>query len=394
MSKDRDVFICHAGEDKESVVRPLARAIEEHGMTYWLDEKEIGWGESITERVNWGLSNSRCVIVVISAHSIEKPWPTRELNAVLGLEAGTGKVILLPLLVGASSIRETFLERLPLLRDKRYLIWSNDPTSVARALQKQLGRVASPELFGKLEARPEADPLVEASREHRKSRSAANQFFQRAFERSFPGVRGLREFRDPQEISMRLQRLLEETEMSLASGSRLAPIWYWRGGNGAISHFRDLGNGTFLLNYYELPVTRIVASNSGAYYNYFVYVEVGSMPPTGLYPHADSNIEWHRSQGERIFEEYAVYSSGLSTREEYDDGAAFVAGALVDLGGEAELRRRCLDPYNLVIASVGSPINNTGFDYELVERLDAILAGTETVEQLADRIGKLRRIDL
>jgi hypothetical protein len=39
-------FLCHAGEDKEQVVRPLARKLEDTGITCWLDEAEVRWGEN------------------------------------------------------------------------------------------------------------------------------------------------------------------------------------------------------------------------------------------------------------------------------------------------------------------------------------------------------------
>jgi hypothetical protein len=162
-----------------------------------------------------------------------------------------------------------------------------------------------------------------------------------------------------------------------------------------VDSFRELGEGVFLLNSYELPVRRLVAANFGAYYSYFVYLESDALPPIGLYHYGAGELEQRRVSGEKTFEEYAVLdNSTLITRGEYDDGAAFIAGELVDTDGKAELRVRCLDPYNLVIASVGSPINNSSFDFELEELMDAILAGEATVQQLAERIRRLPRIDV
>ena len=81
----RDVFLCHAREDRAPVVRPLATALEQAGISCWYDEAEIRWGDSITQKVNDGLGISRYVIVVLSTAFLEKPWPRRELHAALNI---------------------------------------------------------------------------------------------------------------------------------------------------------------------------------------------------------------------------------------------------------------------------------------------------------------------
>ena len=60
----RDIFICHAGEDKDAVVRPMVEAFTQAGISCWYDEAEIQWGDSVTQKVNEGLSSSRYVVVV------------------------------------------------------------------------------------------------------------------------------------------------------------------------------------------------------------------------------------------------------------------------------------------------------------------------------------------
>lgn len=128
----KDVFLCHASEDKANVVRPLSQALIAANISCWLDEAEIHWGDSITEKVNQGLASSRYVIVVLSEAFLNKNWPKRELNAMLNIEASSGEVKLLPLLVGATDI----LNRLPLLNDKLYLNWQGNPDSIVQELNK------------------------------------------------------------------------------------------------------------------------------------------------------------------------------------------------------------------------------------------------------------------
>lgn len=138
MSK-RDVFICHAGEDKAEVVRPIAAAFDSSDISYWLDEAEILWADSITEKINEGLRISRYVLVVLSKFFLEKPWPQREFNAAMSREAASGEVLALPLLVGDKEVQRAIIDKYPLLADKSYLVWNRDTKTVVNALQKRLG---------------------------------------------------------------------------------------------------------------------------------------------------------------------------------------------------------------------------------------------------------------
>ena len=41
MPMKKDVFICHASEDKDRVTEPLVKAFQNAGITYWYDRAEI-----------------------------------------------------------------------------------------------------------------------------------------------------------------------------------------------------------------------------------------------------------------------------------------------------------------------------------------------------------------
>ena len=151
----RDIFICHAGEDREEVVRPMVEAFGQAGISCWYDEAEIQWGDSITKKVNEGLAMSRYVVVVFSSAFVHKNWPQKELNAVLSQEASTGEVKVLPLLVGSEEEKRQILTQFPLLNDKRYLPWDGDLRSIVNALLPRLGHgeLAGP---GRVSATPPA----------------------------------------------------------------------------------------------------------------------------------------------------------------------------------------------------------------------------------------------
>ena len=107
----KDIFICHASEDKEEVAIPLVKALDDAGITYWYDQAEIKWGDSITQKVNDGLKISRYVVVILSEAFISKNWPQRELNSALNIEASSKEVRVLPLLFGDKRIRNLIIEK-------------------------------------------------------------------------------------------------------------------------------------------------------------------------------------------------------------------------------------------------------------------------------------------
>ena len=61
-----DVFICHASDDKDEFVRPLAKALRSHHLEVWYDEFALDVGDSLREAIDRGLAASRYGIVVLS----------------------------------------------------------------------------------------------------------------------------------------------------------------------------------------------------------------------------------------------------------------------------------------------------------------------------------------
>jgi CheY-like chemotaxis protein len=137
-TKMRDVFICHASEDRETVVNPLVMALEASGITVWQDRAEIRWGDSIVRKIEEGLLVSRYVIAVLSVHSIGKPWPRRELASALSGEISDGVVKVLPLVVGDATQRREILGQMSLQQDKLYEVWSGSPEPVVGRLKERL----------------------------------------------------------------------------------------------------------------------------------------------------------------------------------------------------------------------------------------------------------------
>lgn len=91
--KEYDFFISHAAEDK-NFVRPLAKALKKEGFKVWYDEFELKVGDSLRQKIDYGLANSRYGVVVISNHFINKNWTAYELNGMVTREIDGVKVVL------------------------------------------------------------------------------------------------------------------------------------------------------------------------------------------------------------------------------------------------------------------------------------------------------------
>ncbi len=61
-----DAFICHASEDKDVFVRPLAEKLRESHLEIWYDEFSLKVGDSLRESIDKGLSKCRFGIVILS----------------------------------------------------------------------------------------------------------------------------------------------------------------------------------------------------------------------------------------------------------------------------------------------------------------------------------------
>lgn len=94
--REFDVFISHASEDKQEVVRPLALALREQGLVVWYDEFELKIGDSLRRKIDKGLANSRFGVVVLSKDFIKKGWTNYELDGII-TKANTGEQVVLPI---------------------------------------------------------------------------------------------------------------------------------------------------------------------------------------------------------------------------------------------------------------------------------------------------------
>lgn len=91
-----DVFISHAGEDKEAVALPLADALRAYGLKVWIDKTELRIGDSLRRKIDYGLAHSTFGVVIFSKSFFAKGWPQYELDGIVDLSV-SGKQRMLPI---------------------------------------------------------------------------------------------------------------------------------------------------------------------------------------------------------------------------------------------------------------------------------------------------------
>lgn len=91
-----DVFISYAAEDKDNFVKPLVDALVAKNLKVWYDDFELTLGDSIREKIDYGLGNSKYGVVVLSKAFFEKNWAKNELDALISRQNSEGRKVILP----------------------------------------------------------------------------------------------------------------------------------------------------------------------------------------------------------------------------------------------------------------------------------------------------------
>ena len=137
-----DVFICHASEDKDDFVRPLAERLKQQHLEVWYDEFSLNIGDSLSQKIDEGLSKSKYGIVVLSEHFFKKPWTKRELSGLTSREMVENRGVILPIWHRVSV--EEVLKFSPPLADKMAGSSSDGINNLIRSLVKKIKPVESP----------------------------------------------------------------------------------------------------------------------------------------------------------------------------------------------------------------------------------------------------------
>jgi len=141
-----DAFICHASEDKDAFVRPLAERLQSQHLEIWFDEFTLDVGDGLRRSIERGLANSQFAIVVLSPAFFAKNWPQRELDGLVAREVVEDRRLVLPVWHGID--RADIARISPMLADVVAIDSAAGLDEVCKRLLRRL--------------RPEESPLIAA----------------------------------------------------------------------------------------------------------------------------------------------------------------------------------------------------------------------------------------
>ncbi|OAE48931.1 toll/interleukin-1 receptor domain-containing protein [Agrobacterium tumefaciens] len=86
----RDVFLCHAWDDRQGDAKDLHDLLEARGVSVWFSEKDVALGTSLLREIDKGLVKSRVGIVLVTAALLRRlpaaGVADKELSALLATE--------------------------------------------------------------------------------------------------------------------------------------------------------------------------------------------------------------------------------------------------------------------------------------------------------------------
>ena len=119
----RDVFLCHAWDDRQTAAKELHDLLDSRGVSVWFSEKDVGLGTPLLRAIDKGLANSKVGIVLVTPALLRRlpaeGIADKELSALLARER------LVP--VVHDTTYEALREVSPLLASRTGLSTSEEP---------------------------------------------------------------------------------------------------------------------------------------------------------------------------------------------------------------------------------------------------------------------------
>ena len=130
----RDVFLCHAWDDRKGAAKELHDLLESRKVSVWFSEKDVVLGTSLLREIDKGLVKSRVGIVLVTPallHRIKgEGIAEKELSALLARD------LLVPIMHGTT--HEALREISPLLGSRSGLSTAEEPMADVAAKLAEL----------------------------------------------------------------------------------------------------------------------------------------------------------------------------------------------------------------------------------------------------------------
>lgn len=130
----RDVFLCHAWDDRKGAAKELYDLLEERGVSVWFSEKDVLLGTSLLREIDKGLAKSRVGVVLVTPSLLRRlegeGIADKELSALLARD------LLVPVVHGTTY--DALRDVSPLLGSRSGLNTEDDSMAVVAAKLKEL----------------------------------------------------------------------------------------------------------------------------------------------------------------------------------------------------------------------------------------------------------------
>lgn len=130
----RDIFLCHAWDDRKGAAKELHDLLESRGVRVWFSEKDVGLGVPLLRAIDKGLAHSRVGIVLVTPALLRRlpaeGIADKELSALLARER------LVPVVHGTTY--EALREVSPLLASRSGLSTAEDSMAIVAAKLAEL----------------------------------------------------------------------------------------------------------------------------------------------------------------------------------------------------------------------------------------------------------------
>ncbi len=155
----RDVFLSHASEDKNSIARPLAKALQSRGISVWFDEYELVYGSSLRQEIDKGIAHSTVGVVILSPSFFAKRWTQQELDGLYARLSGGEDNVIIPIWheIDVEAVRAHSPLLAGLYAGRSY----EGVAALARGVERALARRRAPDAPEQTRAR-EKDPSTSA----------------------------------------------------------------------------------------------------------------------------------------------------------------------------------------------------------------------------------------
>src|SRR5438034_105109 len=119
----RDIFLCHAWDDRGGAAKELHDLLVSRGVSVWFSEKDVALGTSLLREIDKGLAKSRVGIVLVTPALLRRVQgdgiADKELSALLARD------LLVPIVHGTTY--EALREVSPLLGSRSGLSTAEEP---------------------------------------------------------------------------------------------------------------------------------------------------------------------------------------------------------------------------------------------------------------------------